>query len=125
MPEGFEIIRARIKDDIPVLIDRILRSKQKEIVLVLPKNSVITAGPDSLKLLKQEADSVDRILSISTENSDLKSFAKKFGILIYDSNKIIAPVVKQAAKMKRMMDIVPPSFFKKEKTPEPKTEPLQ
>ena len=88
MPEGFEIIRARIKDDIPVLIDRILRSKQKEIVLVLPKNSIITAGPDSLKLLKQEADSVDRILSISTENSDLKSFAKKFGILIYDSKDI-------------------------------------
>ncbi|MDO8676639.1 MAG: hypothetical protein Q7K16_03245 [Candidatus Azambacteria bacterium] len=111
MPEGFEIIRARIKDDIPVLIDRILRSKQKEVVLVLPKNSIITANPDSIKLLKQEAESVNKILSLSTENSDLKSFAKEFDILIYDPNKVsLAPVVRQAVKMRRMMDVIPPSL---------------
>ncbi|MBI2635596.1 MAG: hypothetical protein HYW79_03605 [Parcubacteria group bacterium] len=128
MPEGFEIIRARIKDDIPVLIDRILRSKQKEIILVLPKNSIISANPDSIKLLKQEAESVNKTLSLSTENSDLKSFAKEFDILIYNSNKIpAASVVKQPVKMKRMMDVIPPSFFKEKKieiTPEPDPEPI-
>lgn len=126
MPEGFEIIRARIKDDVPVLIDRILRSKQKEVVLVLPKNSIITASPDSLKLLKQEAESVNKILSLSTENNDLKSFAKKFDILIYDPNKVSSePVVRQSIKVKRMMDVIPPSFFRKEKiekTLEPESE---
>lgn len=111
MPEGFEIIRARIKDDVPVLIDRILRSKQKEVILVLPKNSIISASPDSLKLLKQEAESVNKILLLNTENNDLKSFAKEFDILIYDPNKIsLAPVVRQSVKMKRMMDVIPPSL---------------
>ncbi len=110
MPEGFEIIRARIKDDIPVLIDRILRSKQKEIVLVLAKNSIISANPNSLKLLKQEAESVNKILSLSTENNDLKSSAKAFDILIYDPNKVsLAPVFRQPTKVKRMMDVIPPS----------------
>lgn len=111
MSQGFEIIRARIKDDAPVLIDRILRSKQKEIVLVLPKNSIIAASPDSLKLLKQEAESIDRVLLLSTENNDLKSFAETFDIPIYDPEKIfLTPVVKQALKVKRMMDVIPPSL---------------
>lgn len=115
MPEGFEIIRARIKDDIPVLIDRILRSKQKEVVLVLAKNSIISANPNSLKLLKQEAESVNKILSLSTENNDLKSSAKAFDILIYDPDKIsLAPVPRQPIKVKRMMDVIPPSLVEPE-----------
>lgn len=122
MPEGFEIIRSRVKDDIPVLIDRILRSKQKEVVLVLPKNSIIIVNPDSLKILKQEAESVNKILSINTESAELKSLAKKFGIITYDSHKIAAPIIKPEIKMKRMMDIVPPSLPKIEPLPEPEPE---
>lgn len=125
MPEGFEIIRARVKDDVPVLIDRILRSKQKEIVLVLPKNSIITANSDSLQILKQEAESVDRILSLSTENNSLKSSAKTLGIPIYDPNAVSfkAPVVKRTDKVRRMTDITPP--FSPELIPVPESEELK
>jgi hypothetical protein len=54
MSQGFEIIRARVKDDAVVLIDRLMRSKQQEVVFVLPKNSIIIADLNSLKILKEE-----------------------------------------------------------------------
>jgi len=91
MPEGFEIIRARTKDDAAILIDRLMRSKYPEVVLVLPKNSILAADSNSIKILKEEAESVGKKLFISTEN---------------ENNKI----KKRGKELKRMLDIVPPPF---------------
>ena len=113
MPENFEIIRARIKDDAAVLIDRLLRTKQKNIVLVLPKNSIIAINPDSLKILKQESESVGKILFIDTENQMIKSSAEILGINNAETGfpigNPVSAVSKSDVKMKQMMDIVPPS----------------
>ena len=112
MSQDFEIIRARIKDNAAILIDRLMRSKQQEVVLVLPKNSIIAADLNSLKILKEEAESIDKILSLSTENDEVKSFAKKIKMLIYDRNsyKKSGEQIKPDKKIKIMMDILPPSF---------------
>ncbi len=117
MSQGFEIIRARIKDNAAILIDRLMRSKQQEVVLVLPKNSIIAADLNSLKILKEEAESIGKILSLSTENDEIKSFAKKITMLIYDHNNFEkgGEQIKQTKKIKIMMDILPPSF---NRTPE-------
>jgi len=105
MSEGFEIIRARTKDDAAILIDRLMRSKCPEVVLVLPKNSILAADLNSLKILKEEAESVGKNLFISTENNKIKIFAAKIQLPIYNS---ISP--KREKAVKRMSDIVPPSF---------------
>lgn len=114
MPDGFEIIRARIKDDAVVLIDRLMRSKQHEVVLVLPKNSIISADLRSLKILKEEAESIGKILSVSTENDEIKSFASKIDMSLYNPNNTreseTAGTIKITRKIKVMMDILPPSF---------------
>lgn len=118
MSQGFEIIRARIKDGAAILIDRLMRSKQQEVVLVLPKNSIITADLNSLKILKEEAESIGKTLSLSTENEEIKSFAKKIKMLIYDPNnnvsadgeETITKSVKNTKEIKVMTDIIPPSF---------------
>ena len=112
MSQDFEIIRARIKDNAAILIDRLMRSKQQEVVLVLPKNSIIAADLNSLKILKKEAESIGKILSLSTENDEVKSFAKKIKMLIYDRNsyKKSGEQIKPDKKIKIMMDILPPSF---------------
>lgn len=119
MPQGFEIIRARIKDNAAILINRLMRSKQQEIVLVLPKNSIIAADLNSLKILKEETESIGKTLSLSTENNEIKSFAKKIKILIYDYKNFSASSgekikktepIKQIKKIKVMTDILPPSF---------------
>jgi len=105
MSEGFEIIRARTKDDAAILIDRLMRSKYSEVVLVLPKNSILAADLNSIKILKEEAESVDKKLFISTENNEIKIFAEKIQLPIYNSN-----LHKRGKELKRMLDIVPPSF---------------
>ncbi len=110
MSQGFEIIRARIKDGAVILINRLMRSKQQEVVLVLPKNSIIAADLNSLKILKEEAESIGKILSLSTENNEIKSFAKKIKMLIYDPSDKDEKQAKSNKKIKIMMDILPPSF---------------
>ena len=126
MPEGFEIIRARVKDDAPILIDRLLKSKQGEVVLVLPKNSIIAANLDSLKILQQEAESVGKILSLNTENDDIKNFAETLRMPIYDAKKSkhipieMAPDTEPMRKsVKKLMDIMPPSYSRNRHFEEP------
>ncbi len=132
MSEGFEIIRARIKDDTAVLIDRLMKSKHQEVVLVLPKNSILTADLNSLKILKEESESIGKDLSISTENEDVKKFAQKIRLSVFDSDLSVSE-----KKVKRMFDIVrPPEPVRKlelepvqiqklepEPNPEPEPEP--
>ena len=105
MSEGFEIIRARTKDNAAILIDRLVRSKYPEVVLVLPKNSILAIDLNSIKILKEKAESVDKKLFISTENNEIKIFAEKIQLPIYNSNSH-----KGGKELKRMLDIVPPSF---------------
>lgn len=114
MQSGFEIIRARIKDDAVVLINRLMRSKQQEVILVLPKNSIIAADLHSLKILKEEAESIGKMLSVSTQNDEIKSFASQMGMSLYNPNNAreqkTAGMVKNTRKIRVMMDILPPSF---------------
>jgi len=125
MSQGFEIIRARIKDNAAILIDRLMRSKQQEVILVLPKNSIITADLNSLKILKEEAESIGKILSLSTENDEIKLFAKKIKMLIYDRNSYenSREQIKPDKKIKIMMDILPPSLETQESPEELPKEP--
>jgi|GEM_PF-3394746 len=124
---GFEIIQARIKDDIAVLIDRLMRSKEQEVIFVLPKNSIVALSPESLKLLQQEAESIGKILSISTENQKLKSFAKKFKVPIYDPDatpkSIKMEKTERPRSVKRMTDILPPEVYLSEENLLPELEP--
>ncbi len=110
MSGGFEIIRARIKDDAAILIDRLMRLKCLEVVLILPKNSILAANLNSLKILKEEAESIGKNLFISTENNEIKAFAEKIQLPIYNSYspkkeeaKFSRPVKKE---LRRMTDIV-------------------
>jgi len=120
MSESFEIIRARTKDDAAILIDRLMKSKHQEVVLALPKNSILTADLNSLKILKEEAESIGKNLSISTESDDIKEFAQKIQLSVFDSAPIMAE-----KKIKRMLDIVrpPEPIYELEPTPEPTPEP--
>lgn len=114
MPESFDIIRARVKDDAPVLIDRLLKSRHGEVVLVLPKNSIIAANLNSLRILQQEAESIGKVLSVSTDNRDIKDFAEALRISIYNPTAQPAekkPAVAETTNVRpkrRVMDIVPP-----------------
>src|SRR3990167_5068730 len=83
--ENLEIIRAKIKDDAVVLIDRIMRASLDNIVIVLPKNSIIAANLSSVKNLKEEAESINKKLFFVTTNEKIKSKAAELGAAAGDT----------------------------------------
>src|SRR3989344_6751277 len=83
--ENLEIIRAKIKDDAVVLIDRIMRASLDNIVIVLPKNSIIAANLSSVKNLKEEAESINKKLFFVTTNEKIKSKAEELGATALDT----------------------------------------
>lgn len=118
MPKSFEIIRARTKDDVAVLIDRIMRTKQNDVGIVLPKNSIISANPESLKMIQQEAEGVGRRLFLATENSEIKASAKKLNISFFNPSEVEVEKINshhQIKAAKRIIDIVPPQLVYYEK----------
>lgn len=127
MPADFDIIRARIKDDAPVLIDKLMRASQKKVVLVLPKNSLLAVNQNSLKLIKQEAESVGKDLVVIAQNGKIKSFAEKSEIPFYETLADFsgpAPLLYSAPRNsapRKMMDIMPPKM--PAALPEPEAEP--
>jgi hypothetical protein len=114
MAKDFEIIRARTKDDAVVLIDRLMRTKQDDIVLALPKNSIISADLISLKTLQEEAESVGKNLFLDTENEELSDYAKKINMPIYNIDVKTKPeevkinLVRHSGGSRKIMDIQPP-----------------
>ena len=119
MPPGFEIIKARTKDDAAVIIDRLIRSKQQEVVLFLPKNSIVTTDLNSLKILKEEALNIGKTLLIDTENNEIKLFAKKIKMSLYNNSEHNDAKTKEVKKIRMIMDVLPPLS---NKAPEETTE---
>lgn len=122
MNEDFEIIRARTKDSVAVLIDRLMKSKNQTVVLVLPKNSIVAANPDTLNALKEEAESVDKKLFLNTENTDIKTFAEEIALPVFDFETKNADTTQQKQEIRRMLDVIP--IRRLEVQPESEIEPV-
>lgn len=127
--DNIEIIRAKIKDDVVVLIDRIMRASLDNIVIVLPENSIIAANLNSLKTLKDEAESIDKALLIVASNEKIKAKSKDLKIPVYDTleevklthskdsgfisrmeavETEIIPIATELKTITRMVDIIAP-----------------
>lgn len=121
MPENLEIIRARTKDDVAILIDRVMRAKQNDVGIVLPKNSIITANPEALKIIQQEVEGIGRRLFLATEDPEIKASAKKLNISLFDpSSEIEAKKTNslyQVKTVKKIIDILPPQAIYSEPLP--------
>lgn len=123
--ENLEIIRAKIKDDTVVLIDRIMRASCDNIAIVLPKNSIIAANLSLIKNLKEEAESINKKLFIVTTNEKIKSKAIELDIGVGDTPEEVRAVIYEPEAVKisrsmpktdslrpviRMVDIVTPGY---------------
>lgn len=124
MPDFFEVIKARIKDDAPILIDRMMRSPHREIVFVLPKNSVLGLNLESLDLINQEAKSIGKNIFFVSTNPQIQEFAGKIGVTSYenlndiefsqngqDEREEIAPENPMRNELKKKLEVYPPQHF--------------
>ena len=71
-------------EEITSVIDRIKSLKSKTIALVVPRDAVILQSMVNLKLLKKEADKLDRKLSIVTADKVGRNLASQVGLAVYD-----------------------------------------
>ncbi len=84
-------------DPTTLIIEKIIKSSDKEVVLYIPRGSLISSSRNNFKLLKREAESAERILSIESVDDDVLELADSFDI------KAINPFF---GKKKSVIDIV-------------------
>ncbi|MBU1083056.1 baseplate J/gp47 family protein [Patescibacteria group bacterium] len=92
-----KIIYLDVTADLATAIDKMANVMGDEVVLVIPKSSALFHGSVNLKILKSNAESMGKNLSISTLDQAGRALAEKVGIVLRSSseeeNASVAPVV--------------------------------
>lgn len=67
-------------DPATLIIEKIIKSSDKEVVLYVPRGSLISSSRNNFKLLKRETESAGKILSIESVDDDVLELADSFDI---------------------------------------------
>lgn len=100
-----------IDEEITSIIERLRKSKAREVVIVVPKRALLIQSIINLKLLKKEADEFNKKIIIVTQDKFGKLMVEKTGIAVeYSLEKINGEelAVKEYAKDK--IDEIPENF---------------
>jgi hypothetical protein len=71
-----------IDEEITSIVDRLRRTKAREVIIVVPKRAMLIQSIVNLKLLKKEADSLKKDLAIVTQDKLGKLLVEKTGIAV-------------------------------------------
>jgi len=71
-----------IDEEITSIVERLKKSKTKEIIIVVPKRALLIQSIINLKLLKKEADKLKKELIIVTQDKLGKMLVEKTGIIV-------------------------------------------
>jgi len=80
-----KIIYIKSDEEITSVIDKLVKSKDKEIFLVVPKAAVLSQSSVNLKLLKREASNLDKKITFVSQDPVLQRLAKKIDFFVSDS----------------------------------------
>jgi hypothetical protein len=74
-----------IDEEITSIIDRLRKSKAREVYFIVPQRSLILQSTVSLKLLKREANKLGKQISVVTQDSEGRMRAEKSGIYVLEN----------------------------------------
>lgn len=74
-----------IDEEITSIIDRLRKSKAREVYFVVPQRSLVLQSTVSLKLLKREANKLGKQISVVTQDPEGKMRAEKSGIYVLEN----------------------------------------
>lgn len=80
-----KIIYINSNEEITSVIDKLIRTKEEELFLVIPNGAVISQSLVNLKLLKREADNLKKKITIVSSEGALQRLAKKTGFVVSES----------------------------------------
>ncbi len=98
------VIYVKKQDDLASIVEKIINSPEKEIVLVVPKNSFLAKSYFNFEILKREVENVGKKIFIDTLDPIIKNFAHQVQI------EVITETQKE-----EILDILPPKKNKKTK----------
>lgn len=75
-----------VNTDLATALDKLNQIKAEEILLVIPRGSVIFHSVINLKIIKSEAEDMGKILSLVTMDSKGRSMAEKIGLPIFQDD---------------------------------------
>lgn len=115
-------------DGIAEVIDRILNEQEDEVTIVVPRSSELVRSMSNFRLLKREAESAGKDVSIESVDETVLAFAKECGIpSAHPLWRGVRNDEDGGAGGKGMSDIIPKSrvhaAVSKKKKPEPEPEP--
>jgi len=82
-----EIVYLEPDEEIPSVISRLEETKSKKVVLVIPKEAILTHSIINLKLLQREAKKLKKQVLVVTADEVGQNLARKAGYLVYSSLK--------------------------------------
>ncbi len=91
------------EEELGEVIEKVKKAQEKEIVLVVPKNTKSLLHPINLEIFKNEIDKLDKKVYLDTNDEKLINLARHFKINIFLSDLEERPIV----------DIKPPTSSKK------------
>ncbi len=95
-------------DEITDVIDKIKKVEKSIIVLVIPESAMVLQSIVNLKLLKKEADDLDRRLAIVTDSKKGRQLAGQVGISVYKKAK--ADEIEKEEESKKVVDDIRSRF---------------
>ena len=72
-----------IDEEITMLVERLRNAKAEEVVFVVPKRALLLQGVVNLKILKKEADKLEKEVLLVTQDPVGKILAEKLGLLSF------------------------------------------
>lgn len=100
--------------DISSTLGKLDRVEADEIVLVIPKGSVLFHSPVNLKIIKAEADSRHKNIALVTTDIRGRVMAERANLPVYQDLDLPEVAVSSLSPPAEAMDILRPSHFKQE-----------
>ncbi len=86
----FEEIYLEADEEVTSAIDKIKKSKKKNVVLVLPRGAMLGQSIVNLKLVYKEAASAGKEVALVTSDTTTQNLAERIGFMVYDTVKKIS-----------------------------------
>lgn len=81
------IIRVQPRDELPFIIDKIINTQAKRVYLLISEQSSIAQHVINLRLLKREADSLDKEIVVVSKSPRVQSLALKASLQVHQETE--------------------------------------
>jgi len=88
-----EVIYLELDEEIPSVVDKMKELSGRSVALVIPQGAAIIQSVINLKILKKEAEELEKDIVLVTQDRIGRNLASQVGFAVYDSIRSSRPIV--------------------------------